>query len=72
LNRQSPEDPPSADDRTVITGPGSSLWRISEQFYGEGRYWKDIWARNRKMIDSDPASLPIGAKLVIPARSEFQ
>ncbi|MFD8532828.1 hypothetical protein ACFV0L_36015 [Streptosporangium canum] len=63
-----PESSPSAGGRTVTTGPDSSLWEIAEEAYGDGRYWKDIWERNREKIGSDPGALPIDLELVVPDR----
>ncbi|GAA4231721.1 hypothetical protein GCM10023075_44360 [Streptosporangium album] len=63
-----PENPPSAGGHTVTTGHGSTLWEISEQVYGDGRYWKDIWERNREAIGSDPDSLSPDLELVLPDR----
>ncbi|MER5318141.1 hypothetical protein [Streptosporangium roseum] len=58
----------SADGRTVTTGPDSTLWEIAEEAYGDGRYWKDIWERNREKIGSDPGVLPADLELVVPDR----
>ncbi|MET8381873.1 hypothetical protein ABZV14_02585 [Streptosporangium canum] len=63
-----PESSPSPSGRTVTTGPDSSLWEIAEEAYGDGRYWKDIWERNREKIGSDPGALPIDLELVVPDR----
>ncbi|WP_143121134.1 hypothetical protein [Streptosporangium canum] len=63
-----PESSPSPSGRTVTTGPDSSLWEIAEEAYGDGRYWKDIWERNREKIGSDPEALPIDLELVVPDR----
>ncbi|MER5422350.1 LysM peptidoglycan-binding domain-containing protein [Streptosporangium roseum] len=58
----------SADGRTVTTRPDSTLWEIAEEAYGDGRYWKDIWERNREKIGSDPGALPADLELVVPDR----
>ncbi|MEU7453097.1 LysM peptidoglycan-binding domain-containing protein [Streptosporangium roseum] len=58
----------SADGHTVTTGPDSTLWEIAEEAYGDGRYWKDIWERNREKIGSDPGALPVDLELVVPDR----
>ncbi|MEU7986724.1 hypothetical protein AB0B56_17850 [Streptosporangium canum] len=63
-----PESSPSPSGRTVTTGPNSTLWEIAEEAYGDGRYWKDIWERNREKIGSDPGALPIDLELVVPDR----
>ncbi|WP_133061691.1 hypothetical protein [Streptosporangium minutum] len=63
-----PARSPSGGGHTVTTGPNSTLWEISEEAYGDGRYWKDIWERNREKIGSDPGALPVDLELVVPDR----
>ncbi|MEV6865899.1 LysM peptidoglycan-binding domain-containing protein [Streptosporangium subroseum] len=55
---------PKGQSRTVASG--ETLWQIAEKHYGDGRYWKDIWERNRKVIGPDPTELPTGMKLFLP------
>ncbi|MEV8633409.1 hypothetical protein AB0395_17280 [Streptosporangium sp. NPDC051023] len=64
-----PQGSPSPGGRTVTTD-NSTLWGISEQAYGDGRYWKDIWERNRDVIGPDPDSLPADLELVVPERPQ--
>ena len=44
---------------------GDTLAEISEQFYGEERYWKQILNANPGL---DPGRLFVGKKIVMPAR----
>ena len=39
--------------RTYLVRPGDTLWRISENFYGNGIYWRKIFDANKSLI-KDP------------------
>lgn len=50
-----------------IVKKGDSLWKISQAFYGEGRYWKKIYNANIDKIGDDPNLLKVNTVLTIPA-----
>ena len=61
---QSPREPRY---HTVVAG--DTLSRISEQFYGHGRFWKVIHKANESLIQN-PNELKLGWKLRIPYADE--
>lgn len=44
---------------------GESLWKIAEQYYGDGNLYQKIFAANRDIL-KDPNRINIGQKLRIP------
>ncbi|OIR09276.1 LysM domain/BON superfamily protein [mine drainage metagenome] len=51
--------------RQHIVGPGDTLSKISQQYYGTPNQWRRIYEANRDILGS-PNSLPMGASLRIP------
>ena len=41
---------------------GESLWKIAEQYYGDGNLYQKIFAANRDIL-TDPNRINIGQKL---------
>jgi nucleoid-associated protein YgaU len=44
---------------------GESLWKIAEQYYGDGSLYKKIFEANQDIL-SDPNLIKVGQKLRIP------
>ena len=44
---------------------GDTLWKIAEDFYGDGKKWNNIYRMNKDCI-RDPNKLKPGTRLVIP------
>ena len=44
---------------------GDTLWKIAEQFYGDGNLYKKIFEANRDIL-KNPDTIKIGQKLQIP------
>jgi nucleoid-associated protein YgaU len=44
---------------------GETLWKIAEQYYGDGNLYQKIFAANRDIL-KDPNRINIGQKLRIP------
>ena len=50
-----------------VVAPGETLWALAERYYGDGRSWPTLAARND--VDGEARKpLPNGRKLLIPAR----
>lgn len=49
---------------TVVAG--DTLWKIAEKYYGDGNYWKIIFANNAATI-KDPNKIFAGQKLILEA-----
>jgi nucleoid-associated protein YgaU len=60
----SPLDPDGVYPFTYQVKAGDSLWKISQQFYGHGCYYKQIAVENSLQ---NPDQLTVGMELVIPA-----
>jgi len=59
-----PHAKPDAVRDSHVTAPGDSWWAIAERAYGDGRYYKALYAWNRQV---DPGvSLVPGTRLEIP------
>lgn len=56
------EDLPS--DYTIQEG--DSLWKISEQVYGSGYNWNDVYEANKEALGGNPNSLAEGTKITLP------
>lgn len=50
---------------SVTVEKGDSLWKLAEEYYGDGRYWKNIYEANRLEIGEDPSLIYEGTILVI-------
>ncbi len=44
---------------------GDTLWKIAEQYYGDGSLYKDIFEANKDIL-KDPNVIKVGQKLKIP------
>jgi nucleoid-associated protein YgaU len=44
---------------------GDTLWKIAEQYYGDGNLYKDIFEANKDIL-KDPNVIKVGQKLKIP------
>lgn len=49
-----------------VVKKGDCLWHIAEQQMGDGRYWRELYERNRKSIGGNPDLIMPGEKLEIP------
>lgn len=50
----------------VTVKKGDSLWKISERYYGDGKYWGQIYEYNRSVIGEDPSLIYEGTELIFP------
>lgn len=57
----------SSSTRTYVVKKGDSLWGISHECYGDGKYWKKILDANSSKL-SGSNSLKAGMVLTIPAK----
>lgn len=65
----------SANNQAVVPGTnpvvsytvesGDSLWRIAEKYFGDGNFWRKIYAENAEVVGSDPNKLQVGMVLTI-------
>ncbi|MDX1682845.1 MAG: LysM domain-containing protein [Phycisphaeraceae bacterium] len=72
-------DIPDEDETTTIGSPaparkvihhvaeGETLWNIAADYYGDGRYWRDIKEANPDAVQAN-GSVRAGVRLVIPNR----
>jgi nucleoid-associated protein YgaU len=44
---------------------GDTLWKIAEQYYGDGNLYKDIFEANKDIL-KDPNVIKVGQNLKIP------
>ena len=72
-----PEPPPAIEPtetkrepRFYLVSQGDSLWEISQRYYDDGQYWKEIAAVNSTII-KNPAALEAGWRLKIPYPDEI-
>ena len=54
-----------------VVQKGDSLYSISTEYFGTGRYWKAIYNANRDVIKSE-SNLSIGWKIKIPTPEEIE
>lgn len=52
--------------RTYTVLRGDSLWKIAQQFYGNGALWPRIYEHNRDIIGPNPNLIQPGWELGIP------
>lgn len=57
---------PANAARTHVVRDGDTLGGLAEQYYGDARRYKELFAANRNVL-SNPELLPIGATLQIPS-----
>ncbi len=55
----------SANTVIYTVEAGDSLWKIAEKFYGDGSFWRKIYAENASVIGSDPNKIRVGMVLTI-------
>lgn len=58
--------PPAPQARTYTVKPGDSLWKIAQQFYGNGSQYPKIIAGNPGRLKDDKTVIHPGDVLVIP------
>jgi nucleoid-associated protein YgaU len=58
-----------AGEKTYTVQPGDTLWKISEEHYGNGANYMKIFEANRDLLD-DPNKIFPGQELVIPDPGE--
>lgn len=58
--------PAAAGNRRHTVGPGDTLFKIAQQYYGDRSRWKDIFEANRNMLKSKDDPLRVGTVLRIP------
>ena len=51
---------------SFIVEEGDSLWEISEEYYGEGRQWQEIYEYNQDVIGENPSLILPGTELKMP------
>ena len=51
---------------SFIVEEGDSLWEISEEYYGEGRQWQEIYEYNQDVIGKNPSLILPGTELEMP------
>ena len=51
---------------SFIVEEGDSLWEISEEYYGEGRHWQEIYEYNQDVIGENPSLILPGTELEMP------
>lgn len=51
---------------SFIVEEGDSLWKISEEYYGEGRQWQEIYEYNQDAIGENPSLILPGTELEMP------
>ena len=66
--RPGPVQPPgpAAGNRRHTVGPGDTLFKLAQQYYGDRSRWKDIFEANRNVMKSKDDPLKIGTVLRIP------
>lgn len=65
--KKNPESPADEWDATQWheVRKGETLWKIAEQYYGDGNLYQKIFEANRDIL-RDPNRIDIGQKLRIP------
>ena len=58
--------PPKAAAKTYTVASGDSLWKIAQQFYGNGSQYPKIIAANPDRLKNDKSVIHPGDVLVIP------
>lgn len=61
-----PETPPPPPPNTYTVVPGDSLWKIAQQFYGNGALWPQIYGANHDAVGPNPNLIHPGLQLTIP------
>lgn len=64
--RESYERPAPRSGRTYTVKKNDTLQKISQKYYNTTTKWRRIYEANRRVIGSNPDSLKVGQKLVIP------
>ena len=49
---------------------GDTLYRLSLEYYGDAKYWREIFEQNRMILRSSSNHLRAGQKLYLPVRTE--
>jgi Bacterial type II and III secretion system protein/LysM domain len=61
---------PGKNPYTHTVQSGENFWTISRRYYRSGRYYKALWAANKKMIPA-PDRLTVGDKIIIPRADQL-
>lgn len=56
--------------KTISLQSGQTMRNMGLEYYGNKSFWVYIYQENKSVIDN-PNSIPIGTKLVIPAREKY-
>jgi nucleoid-associated protein YgaU len=59
-------DPMSLRNKTHVVGPGETLQKISQKYYGTTKQWKSIYDANRSALKAGPDRIQVGMRLTIP------
>ena len=63
--RATPTAPTRASGTRHVVARGDTLYSISKRYYGSGNRWREIYAANRSIMDSE-TDLKVGSELIIP------
>lgn len=56
---------------TYVVQKGDSLWKIAEAYYGDGRYYYEIYRWNWETIGPDMNFIPPGMELYLPEQESY-
>lgn len=54
------------EDRVYVVRKGDTLYKISQQVYGNKKDWRKIYQANKDVLKEGPDKLAVGMKLAIP------
>lgn len=63
-----PDEPESPVGRTIrmhVVQRGDTLYKLARMYYGNQRYWRQIWQANLAKVP-DPNKIQVGTELLIP------
>jgi nucleoid-associated protein YgaU len=49
-----------------VVASGETLSDIAYAYYGQAKYWREVFEANRTVIGDDPAALEVGMQLTMP------
>ena len=62
-----PTEAPKPEPITHVIRKDDTLWSLAVRYLGDGHRWREIMDANADIV-TDPHKLPIGGKLIIPAK----